>query len=536
MPDEALVRERICRTVSDVFSAHGYRPVETPLLEERSVLSQYSSADGAAFQLFDGSGHLLMLRTDMTMPIARMASTRLDFSAGPVRLRYTAPIVREQAEYAGLPRQSTQLGLELIGQAGADADAEVVALAAEALTSAGVEDWRIVCGSVEPMTSLLAACVPDAGDRERLLALVHASDFVGLDAFAATLPVADRVRRTVCALPRVWGGSDALDEAAALLEPYVAGDGGIGQLRTLFEAARRAGFADRLSVDFSVMNSFGYYTGLVFSAYAEGVAAPIASGGRYDGAFARFGGSPVAAAGFAISLEAVEEALACEDVSAGGRRPLRIAVPKGSLFAETVDLLSRAGLDVEGLRDPGRHLIVRTPEAEFIIVRPTDAPAFVASGGADCGICGLDSLVEAGFDLVQLLDLGYGACRFVVAGPRAAAHSLEDIAARRGSIRVSTKYPRIAKAHFDRRGLQADIVTLHGNIELGPLVGMTDCIVDITATGTTLRENDLEELDGVMACSARFFASPARVRCDSRIRALARAFVAQQQVSGGAAV
>ena len=530
MPEEAAARERICRTVSDGFAAHGYVPVETPLLEDRVSLSRGARVDDATFQLFDGGGRLLMMRSDLTMPIARMASTRLDPASGPFRLRYMAPVVREQAEFTGRSRQFTQLGIELIGDAGSAADAEVVSLAAEALDAVGVAAWRLVCGSVKPLKELLNACVPDASDRRAVLSLVHASDFVGLDECVAGLSIPRQAREAIRTLPRIWGGADALDQAAALLEPYVVGDGGIDELRALFDAARDAGFADRLSVDFSVLNSFDYYTGLVFAVYVGGLATPVASGGRYDEALCRFGGASMPAAGFALTLEAVEEALesgaAVEAAEGCACRPLRIAVPKGSLFEDSVAALEAAGLDVEPLRDLGRHLIVRAEGVGYVIVRPTDAPAFVASGGADCGICGRDSLVEAGFDLVQMLDLGFGACRFVVAEPADAAGRAQAALARRGSIRVSTKYPRITQMYYDRIGQQVDIVTLHGNIELGPMVGMSDRIVDITATGTTLRENNLVVVDEVMACTARFFASPAGVRCDERIRRLAAALSA----------
>ena len=230
-------------------------------------------------------------------------------------------------------------------------------------------------------------------------------------------------------------------------------------------------------------------------------------------------------AGFALSLEEIEEAVA----NNAEPRPLRIAVPKGSLFADTVEALAAAGLDTEPLHDVGRRLIVHGQGVDYVIVRPTDAPAFVASGGADCGICGRDSLVEAGLDLVQLIDLGYGACRFVVAEPASAKGAADAAYARRGSIRVSTKYPRITQAYYDRIGVQADIVTLHGNIELGPMVGLSDRIVDITATGTTLRENDLVIVDEVLKCSARFFASPASIRCDERVRDLAAKLAASRK-------
>ena len=154
-------------------------------------------------------------------------------------------------------------------------------------------------------------------------------------------------------------------------------------------------------------------------------------------------------------------------------------------------------------------------------MRPSDTPAFVGCGGADCGICGWDSLIEADLNLLQLVDLGYGLCTFIEAEPAWRAGQAERNYARRGSLRVATKYPRIASAWYAERGVNADIVSLHGNIELGPIVGMTDRIVDITATGATLRDNDLVITGRIMDCTARFFVNPGAARLDPRVRNLA---------------
>jgi ATP phosphoribosyltransferase regulatory subunit len=231
--------------------------------------------------------------------------------------------------------------------------------------------------------------------------------------------------------------------------------------------------------------------------------------------------SKVAACGFALTEERLQEVLS-ENGRVDPDRPLRIAVPKGSLFKPTIDLLERAGLDVSELREPGRRLIIPADGVEYVIVRATDAPVFVASGGADCGVCGYDSLYEANIDLVQLVDLKFGACHFVVAEPRANKGMAEASFAKRGAMRVVTKYPRITRDYYNRIGQPVDILQLHGNIELGPIVGMADRIVDITATGTTLRENDLVVVDDdVLACTARFFASPAAYRSNTALRTLA---------------
>ena len=159
-------------------------------------------------------------------------------------------------------------------------------------------------------------------------------------------------------------------------------------------------------------------------------------------------------------------------------------------------------------------------DIEFVIVRPSDAPAFVGCGGADCGICGWDSLIEADLNLLQLVDLDYGLCTFIEAEPAWRAGQAERNYARRGSLRVATKYPRIASAWYAERGVNADIVSLHGNIELGPIVGMTDRIVDITATGARCATTTWSS--PAASWTARPVSLSTRVpRADPRVRNLA---------------
>jgi ATP phosphoribosyltransferase regulatory subunit len=208
---------------------------------------------------------------------------------------------------------------------------------------------------------------------------------------------------------------------------------------------------------------------------------------------------------------------------ASPERPLRIAVPKGALFADSVRVLTEAGIDTTGLAEPGRNLIVRTASAEFIIGRPTDIPIYVAYGGADCAIAGKDVLVEAGLDTVELVDLDFGACRFIVAEPQDASARVRERQQHLGVVRVATKYPNITQAYFDSIGVQVEMVKLHGNIELAPLIGLADQIVDITATGTTLRQNKLKIVGEVLESTARFVGNPAAVRTDPRVLELADA-------------
>lgn len=196
-------------------------------------------------------------------------------------------------------------------------------------------------------------------------------------------------------------------------------------------------------------------------------------------------------------------------------RLLRMALPKGALYDGSIELLAKAGYDVAPLRDPGRQLLLRTAEFEYIIARPTDIPVYVAYGGVDVAFAGRDVLVEAGLESAELLDLGFGGCRFIVAEPEASASAVTERLRHLGVLRVGTKYPRITEEYYARLGQQVEVVKLHGNVELAPLIGLVDRIVDITATGTTLRENGLRIVDEVLASTARLVANPVSVRTEA---------------------
>ncbi|HEY3318384.1 MAG TPA: ATP phosphoribosyltransferase [Coriobacteriia bacterium] len=202
-------------------------------------------------------------------------------------------------------------------------------------------------------------------------------------------------------------------------------------------------------------------------------------------------------------------------------RLLRMALPKGALYDDSVALLGRAGYDVGGIADPGRQLLLRTGDLEFIIARPTDIPVYVAYGGVDVAIAGRDVLVEAGLERAELLDLRFGGCRFVVAEPEDAAGAVSERLRHLGVLRVGTKYPRITEEYYATAGQQVEVVKLHGNVELAPLIGLVDRIVDITATGRTLAENRLRIVDEVLASTARLVANPVALRTDpERVSAL----------------
>jgi ATP phosphoribosyltransferase len=186
---------------------------------------------------------------------------------------------------------------------------------------------------------------------------------------------------------------------------------------------------------------------------------------------------------------------------------LRVAVPKGAIFDDALRALERAGLPVEVLRNDGRRLFYREEGTEFIVSRPSDVPVFVEHGAADVGIVGKDVLEEQRPNVVELSDLGTGACRMILAAPENRAEEVQRAISHAEVVRVATKFPNTARRYFEALGRQAEIIELHGSVELAPLVGLCECIVDLTATGTTLRENDLMVLDEISSSTARLIAN-----------------------------
>ena len=186
---------------------------------------------------------------------------------------------------------------------------------------------------------------------------------------------------------------------------------------------------------------------------------------------------------------------------------LRVAVPKGAIFEDALAALGGAGLPVEVLRENGRRLFYKGEGVEFIVSRPSDVPVFVEHGAADVGIVGKDVLEEQRPNVMELRDLGTGACRMILAAPKQRAEEVQRAISHAEVVRVATKFPNTARRYFESLGRQAEIIELHGSLELAPLVGLSECIVDLTATGTTLRENDLVVLDEISRSTARLIAN-----------------------------
>ena len=185
---------------------------------------------------------------------------------------------------------------------------------------------------------------------------------------------------------------------------------------------------------------------------------------------------------------------------------ITVALPKGKLFGLSAELLKKVGWTAEGLSEKSRKLVITNEEEKlkFIITKTADVPTYVEYGAADIGIIGKDVILESGKDVYELLDLGFGKCHLMMAVPKdKKREKLEDYS----HTRVATKFPHIAEKFFVEHGMQMEYIKLNGSIELGPIVELSESIVDIVETGTTLKENNLEEIVHIMDATARLISN-----------------------------
>lgn len=190
-----------------------------------------------------------------------------------------------------------------------------------------------------------------------------------------------------------------------------------------------------------------------------------------------------------------------------GEAKLKLAVPRGALFERTLDVLDAIGVDTSALRGDSRALVFDAGELTLVTMRPSDVPTYVEAGAAEVGITGKDVLLEqSDRALYELLDLGYGSCRMVLAGPRG-DDTLTEFERRLGTMRIATKYPRVTERFFEETGRQAEIIEVKGSVELAPMAGLADGIVDLVDTGRTLAENELEVREEITVSTARLVAN-----------------------------
>jgi ATP phosphoribosyltransferase regulatory subunit len=306
LPDEMRELRAMTDRIREVFGAAGFGEVYTPALEYEQTFARANLAGARpAYRVFDEHGSVLVLRPDMTVPIARLVATRYAQSEPPLRFSYIAHAYRGIRPQRGQSREFLQAGVELIGSPGADGTAEVLALLCATLDAAGLANYRVGLGDASLYPSLLEALDVPASGRELILTELAAGDFVGLDRAVGQLAVSDPDRDLLLRLARTRGGPEILEGLTGA--PYEA----LGGMRDVHRLLAPE-VADRIIFDTGLVRNLGYYTGAVFQVYDPAYGVPLGSGGRYDELLGEFG-RPLPAVGFALNVERLHIALTAEE-------------------------------------------------------------------------------------------------------------------------------------------------------------------------------------------------------------------------------
>ena len=306
LPDEMRELRAISERLRAVFDEAGYGEVYTPALEYDAEIERADLAGARpAYRLFDEHGNVLVLRSDMTVPIARVVATRYAHSEPPMRFCYLAHAYRGVRPQRGQAREFLQAGIELIGSPAPQGTAEALGVLCRALDAAGLRDYRVGLGDASLYGALLDAFGVPAGPRQRILHALVARDFVGLEHEVAAVGLGEEEAALLLRVPQMRGGADVLDATDGPVADALAG---MRAVRELLDPAA----SERVIFDLGLVRDLGYYTGGVFEVYDPALGVPIGGGGRYDDLLGRFG-RELPAVGFALDLERLHLALTGEE-------------------------------------------------------------------------------------------------------------------------------------------------------------------------------------------------------------------------------
>ena len=443
----------------------------------------------------DLDGRLLAMKPDVTLSIAKNARFE---EGGCGRFYYSEKVYRPSQESHTF-REISQMGLECIGAVDDEVTAQTVSLARKSLALLG-QEFLLELSHMGFVTGLLDAVgVPDTM-RPHILNCIRDRNQHELRMYAAEAGLSRQGTDALCRLCTLTGSWETVLEAAEPMALNATMGTALGELRTLCETLAEPG----VCINLSLVNDMEYYNGLVLQGYLSGLPRVVLKGGRYDPLAGQFRPG-TKAVGFALYLDELEH------LELGSSSPtkepvmLNVALPKGRLGDKVYNLLADVGYGCPENYRETRKLVVENPAAgiRYFLVKPSDVAIYVEHGAADIGIVGKDILEESGADVYELMDTGLGKCQMCVAG----SVDFEDDPSR--TLRVATKFVNIAKRYYASQGRDIDIIKLNGSIELAPILDLSDVIVDIVETGTTLRENDLRVITPFMPISARFIANRA---------------------------
>jgi len=506
--DEYEKMQKIENSIVKVFGDCGYRQIMTPTFEYYDLFAADNISAGTEdmYKIMDAGGKMMVLRPDATVPIARMIATTHKRNDGEIKLMYVTNVYRSADFRAGERREFKQAGIEYFGTCSPDTDANVIETAIKALKEAGFADLKTELGDTDYFNGLLEELetdgkLPSRELKNTLRELIETKNIPGIEKFADDNVIEGKAREVLLAIPLLFGDMQDVITKASELALNEKMRKAIENVKAVREVL---GETVEISVDMGLINRLEYYSGMIFKVYLKNTGVIVGSGGRYDQLMKKFG-RDIPACGFGLNINTLFDAL---DSDASDNEILNIALGKGRLADTTVKQLQAIGIEFPDYSKESRKLMFEdsTGKIRIIFVKAVDVGIYVEKGACDVGVIGKDTLLESGSDVFEMMDLGYGKCIFAVAAPNGFKYDKTK------KLRVATKYPNVAKQYFAQFGRSIEIIKINGSVELAPLIGLSDVIVDIVETGTTLRENGLSVVEEISDISARFIVNRASLK------------------------
>lgn len=511
-----------------VFAEYGCLDIQTPTFEYFDVFSNQigTTPSKDLFKFFDTEGNTVVLRPDFTPSIARCVAKYFEPEQEPVKLCYMGNTFTNASNYQGRLKETTQCGVEYVGDGSAKADAQMLSMVVDCIKAIGIEEFQISVGHAGFFDALLDAASLRRKQANDLRDLLNNKNFLGVEEFVEKLEIEEELKHLFLLLADFDITDEDLANAKVWSSAYPRIAKAMDSLEELNSNLKENGIEKYVSFELGTISNYEYYTGIIFAGYTYGLGEPIVKGGRYDTLLSNFD-KDAPAIGFAFVVDqlltAVNKLSAEKQELAAEERYLTFALGKGRLAKKTLQLFEQIGITCEEIFDPNTRKLIFVNEdlkLRFFLSKGPDVPTYVEHGAADIGIVGKDTILEEGRNIYEVLDLGFGNCRMCICGPESAKELLKH----QEQIRVATKYPQIAKDYFyNEKHQTVEIIKLNGSIELAPIVGLSDVICDIVETGATLRENGLEVLEEVCPLSARMVVNEVSMKMENeRITKLIR--------------
>ncbi len=487
MINDSILRndEKAVFTLRQLYKENNYKYFKMSKFEEYDLYSKnkdFLVGDGV-ITFNDTDGSLLALKPDVTLSIIK----NFKENSGVERYYYNENVYRI-SDTAHTYKEIMQTGLECLGNITQAEVFEVVLLALKSLEALSEEYVLDLShqGFVNAVVSQF-----DIRDKKAVLTAINEKNTPALKSLSDNEAL-QKLTYTFKSNAEALKVAEELaqsEEAKLYLE----------ELKAVCVFCEEKGLGDKINIDFSLSNSTGYYSGIVMLGYISGIAERVLSGGQYDILMKKMhrGGS---ALGFAVYLDTLER---LNEVQKADKAFVNVALPKGRLGEKVYAMFEKAGFPCPSIKEENRKLIFENQEVgvRFFWVKPSDVAIYVERGAADIGVAGKDILLEYEPKVYELLDLNLGKCRMAVAAKK----DFQDDTS--STLRVATKFSNIAKKYYAEKCRDIDIIHLNGSIEIAPILGLSDVIVDIVETGKTLLENDLAPFETIVPISARLIAN-----------------------------